>query len=92
MIISTFKKALILGSFTICMTAAAMPVNLSCGCSDKKAIQKTCNVKNVNGPSWWGWLTNNQTSQFHFFDLVELLHDDEMTFENDKKHLDKVDS
>ena len=92
MIISTFKKALLLGSFTICMTAAAMPANLSCGCNDTKAIKMGCDAKSVNGPSWWGWLTNNHASQFHFFDLVELLHDDEVSYENDKKHLDKVNS
>ncbi|NVK25168.1 MAG: hypothetical protein HWE10_09600 [Gammaproteobacteria bacterium] len=27
--------------------------------------------------TWWAWLTNNQSSQFHFFQLMELLHGDD---------------
>jgi len=92
MIISTFKKVLLIGSVSICMTAVAMPANMSCSCNDSKAIAGNCDVTTVSGPSWWTWLTKNRSSQLHFFDLVELLHDNDEVMTTDKTKLDKADS
>ena len=92
MIISTFKKLLLVGSVSLCMTAMAMPTNLSCSCSETKAIDSSCAVQTVDGPSWWGWLTKNRSSQFHFFDLVELLNNSDKLVTTDKTKLDKADS
>ena len=92
MSISTIKKILIVSSVTVCMTAIAMPANLSCGCSHAKAISVNCTSATVNKPSWWSWLTKNESSQFHFFDLVELLHVNSDVDTSNKQQLDKAES
>lgn len=70
--------------FTALLTLAASSianagsVNDNCNCK-KKQLTTGCDKPVVNSPSWWGWLTNSSDFQFHFFDLIELLND-----ENDK--------
>ena len=31
----------------------------------------------VKKPTWWGWITDSNTTQFHFFDLIELMYGEE---------------
>ena len=75
MIISKTKLFAIAILFTA-TTAIAVPTNM-CGCPTQKANFETCNATVIDkekSPTWWNWLTNNKSSQFHFFQLMELLH------------------
>ena len=91
MILSTMKKALTISALLACMTAMAVPEFSNCGCKQNdKSVALKCDNKKVEGPSWWAWLTNQKSSQFHFLDLVELLHVDDM-MHSDKTSLDKAE-
>ena len=75
MAVSTYKIALISGvlSFTICASATAVPANVSCQCKTSANLA-SCQDAEAQSPSWWRWITNSSTTQLHFFDLLELLH------------------
>ena len=51
----------------------AMPME-QCSCNTSNIKLDSCQSNKVQSPTWWGWLTSNKYSQLHFFQLVELLH------------------
>ncbi|MDA8621830.1 hypothetical protein N9L48_04205 [Psychrosphaera sp.] len=46
-------------------------------CLNETNENNTCEQAEVKKVTWWGWLTDNKTTQFHFFDLIELMYADE---------------
>lgn len=82
MIISKLLKILFVSLFIFSVGASAVPsTGDSCGC------HTNCSSLKVKEPSWWGWLTKQNSSQFHFFDLIELLNRDdnsELSVKQDK--------
>lgn len=71
---SIIKTALFLATISVSVSALAVPANPSCKCSSQAAMA-ACKKAEVSNPTWWRWLTNGSSSQFHFFDLIELLND-----------------
>lgn len=74
MTVSYIQKVLLVSTVVFCSaTAAAANISdVSCECAQK---QNTCEPAKAQSPSWWNWITGNKNgSQFHFFDLIELLH------------------
>jgi hypothetical protein len=73
MIISKCKKVIVISSLIFSVGVLAVPVDQGCGC------KATCSsvAEKVKEPSWWNWLTKQNSAQFHFFDLIELLNKDE---------------
>jgi len=67
------KKLIIVVSMLFAGSALAMPT-MNCGCKTTTIKVAECQQSKVQSPSWWGWLTNNKSSQLHFFQLIELLH------------------
>lgn len=67
------KKLIIATLFVFAGSALAIPMG-QCGCNSGSVELKTCQANEVQSPTWWSWLTNNKSSQLHFFQLVELLH------------------
>lgn len=51
----------------------AMPME-QCSCNTTNIKLDSCQSNKVQSPTWWSWLTSNKYSQLHFFQLVELLH------------------
>ena len=90
---SMLKTAIIIGLLSVGTQALAMPNNSSCKCSNKAAVT-SCNKAEVANPTWWRWLTDGSGSQFHFFDLIELLHnsDDDKVAVNNRQEQNQVDS
>lgn len=75
MIISKIKILLLVSTISFCSAVAAMPTSSQHGCNQK--TEKATAAK-INSPSWWNWITGGKNaSQFHFFDLIELLHKDD---------------
>lgn len=71
MIISKVKVIILVSSVSFCSAGLAMTKSNTGGCNQAVEQQPT----KVNSPSWWNWITgSNNGSQFHFFDLIELLH------------------
>lgn len=69
MIVSKLVKVIFFSTLAFSVGVCALPSAAStCSC------QTTCSTLKVNEPSWWDWLTDQDSSQFHFFDLIELLH------------------
>lgn len=73
MIISNTKKVVLASLLVTASGVFAVPVNSSCGCPSSDE-QVSCEPAQVQSPSWWDWLTSNKSSQFHFFQLMELMH------------------
>lgn len=71
---SIIKTALFVATLSVGTSAIAVPANPSCKCNSEAAMVN-CKKAEVANPTWWRWLTNGSSSQFHFFDLIELLHD-----------------
>lgn len=46
-------------------------------CLDEAIERADCQLAEVKKLTWWDWLTDNKTTQFHFFDLIELMYADE---------------
>ena len=87
MIISKTKVITIAILFSA-TAALAKPIS-NCGCASttSQVNISSCNMTEVSkdkSPTWWNWLTSNESSQFHFFQLMELLHsnDDNITSVN----------
>ena len=66
------KTLTIIGALVFAGGALALPT--SCGCKTNTLVLEECKANKVQSPSWWGWITNNKSSQLHFFQLIELLH------------------
>lgn len=49
-----------------------------CECNSNKVKLSSCETQQVPTPTWWNWLTKNNSSQLHFFQLVELMHTSEV--------------
>lgn len=72
MIISKTKSIAFLALLVSSSTFSMTPDNCKCKTQQLKVAE--CSIKQTNGPSWWNWLTSNESSQFHLFQLMELLH------------------
>ncbi len=84
MIISGFfKYALISTIFVIIALTVSAD---SYQCQDVGDISEQCKTSNVKEPTWWGWLTDTNTTQFHFFDLIELMYDDDSSYREFTDH------
>ncbi|MDC2889071.1 hypothetical protein [Psychrosphaera algicola] len=67
-------------------TTAATVSNVNCECAQK---QNGCEAPKAQSPSWWNWITGNKNgSQFHFFDLIELLHNSDKVAAVDKGEIE----
>lgn len=42
--------------------------------SNKEFSIAECATAEINNPSWLHWITSYKSSQFHFFQLLELIH------------------
>ncbi len=62
---------LFLAGVGLSVNADALP------CLHEGTDHKDCQLSEVKKVTWWGWLTDNKTTQFHFFDLIELMYADE---------------
>lgn len=75
MSISKYKKTLIV---SILLTVASVPTVFNSTdehCYSNKLFSiNECTIAVVDNPSWWHWITSYKSSQFHFFQLLELIH------------------
>jgi len=83
MIISNTKLIIAVMLFSA-SAAVASPINtLGCNSQNSDALMKQVSTAESRdkSPTWWNWFTSNESSQFHFFQLMELLHsnDDKVT-------------
>lgn len=75
MIISKFKIVAMTITLVFCLKVNAMS-NTGCECSQTAEVCSPSS--NTKSPSWWNWIMGSKNgSQFHFFDLIELLHTDD---------------
>lgn len=90
MIISKYKKIISFSVFFISASALSAPVVNDCPCKNNKTVTvKECPSAKVSSPSWWDWITSNKSSRFHFFQLLELIHNDDgksVTSDNKKEN------
>lgn len=49
-----------------------------CECNSNRVKLSSCEAQQEPTPTWWNWLTKNNYSQLHFFQLVELMHTSEV--------------
>jgi hypothetical protein len=42
--------------------------------SNKVFSINECTTAKINTPNWWNWITSYKSSEFHFFQLLELIH------------------
>lgn len=83
MIISNYKNIILVSALLMSAAAVASPAISNCNCS-KAVTMGECNNEKAKGPSWWGWLTSDKSSQLHFYQLLELLHvDDDKSVSSD---------
>ena len=75
MIISKYKKTLGV-SLVLFLTVTFTIFNtIEHSCYNNKVFSITeCAMTEVNNPSWLNWITSYKSSQFHFFQLLELIH------------------
>ncbi len=76
-----YKKRLIIG-ISLLFAGSAMAVS-SCSCENSNSEILKCQQSAAQGLTWWNWLTNNKSSQLHFFQLIELLHIHDREIQND---------
>lgn len=67
------NKVIIVLSMLISSSAFAIEGS-SCDCYKADIEFRECQKPKVQSPTWWDWLTNNESSQLHFYHLIELLH------------------
>jgi hypothetical protein len=85
MVTSNAKLLLAIG-LLFAGSALAIPT-VGCSCKSNALDAQVCQQKRAQGPSWWGWITNNKSSQFHFFQLIELLHTNDIEVKNNSAAL-----
>jgi len=75
MIISKYKKKLaVILVFTLAVTFTIFNITEH-SCYNNKVFSITeCATAEINNPSWLNWITSYKSSQFHFFQLLELIH------------------
>ena len=77
MITSKLSKVIILSTILFGVFTSVCANNSECSC--ELTLQNTCKEADVKTPTWWSWLTDSKSSQFHFFELIELIYSDENT-------------
>lgn len=82
------KKIIVLSTVIFAGSALALPSN-SCGCKTNKVVMEECKSNQVQSPSWWKWLTSNKSSQLHFFQLIELLHTNDVDLKDSSAKVNK---
>jgi hypothetical protein len=77
MITSKLSKVIILSAIIAGVFTSVCATDENCGC--ELTSQNTCKPSEVKSPTWWSWLTDSTSTQFHFFELIELIYSDENT-------------
>ncbi len=67
------KKLIIVLSMLLSSNAYAMKDD-GCACNKVDIKFTECPKAKVQSVTWWDWLTNNESTQLHFYQLIELLH------------------
>ncbi len=83
MITSNLSKLAIAATLVAGVLVSVCANDIDCGCEVSATNQ--CQLAEVKKPTWWGWLTDNKSTQFHFFQLIELIYgngDSEKEFSN----------
>lgn len=73
----TFKytKLIALSAVLFSVTLFKVPVIKEYACqATSKFTDGKCSPTQVQSLNWWDWLISSESSQFHFYQLLELLH------------------
>lgn len=77
--IDLHKKLIIVLSIFVTSNAFAMKDD-RCACHKAEIKFSECQPEKPQSLTWWDWLTNNESTQLHFYQLIELLHTTDAEF------------
>jgi hypothetical protein len=75
MMTSKYTKLIALSAVLFSVTLFTLPVVKEYVCQTTSAVTGgDCSPDQLNTPSWWDWIISSESSKFHFFQLLELIH------------------
>lgn len=90
MMTSKYTKLIALSAVLFSVTLFTVPVIKEYACQTaSKLTGGDCSPAQVKSLNWWDWLISSESSKFHFFQLLELIHnyDDASTSISDNQEL-----
>lgn len=73
MILTTLKSIALSITLMFNGNSLANSNEQACQCPTAQ-LEANCNEQSIKQPSWLDWMFNKTSNQFHFFQLMELIH------------------